>query len=94
MFDKLDAVVKRFEELNEKLADPTIYDRQAEYKKSHPKEALLKMLSSATKSTKKLKMKLIVPKKFFKLKKMKTSEKWQKMNFQCMKPIFLLLRKN
>ena len=33
MFDKLDAVVKRFEELNEKLADPTIYDRQAEYKK-------------------------------------------------------------
>ena len=33
MFHKLDAVVKRFEELNEKLADPTIYDRQDEYKK-------------------------------------------------------------
>ena len=33
MFHKLDAVVKRFEELTEKLADPTIYDRQDEYKK-------------------------------------------------------------
>ena len=32
MFHKLDAVVKRFEELTEKLADPTIYDRQDEYK--------------------------------------------------------------
>jgi peptide chain release factor 1 len=34
MFHKLDAVVKRFEELTEKLADPTIYDRQDEYKKT------------------------------------------------------------
>lgn len=33
MYDKLEAVVKRFEELTEKLADPTIYDRQAEFKK-------------------------------------------------------------
>jgi peptide chain release factor 1 len=32
MFDKLDQVVKRFEELTEKLADPTIYDRQKEFK--------------------------------------------------------------
>lgn len=32
MFDKLEAVVKRFETLNEKLSDPTIYDRQDEYK--------------------------------------------------------------
>ena len=32
MFDKLGAVVKRFEELTEKLADPTIYDRQKEYR--------------------------------------------------------------
>lgn len=32
MFDKLDEVVKRFEELTEKLADPTIYDRQKEFK--------------------------------------------------------------
>lgn len=32
MFDKLDHVVKRFEELNEKLSDPSIYDRQDEFK--------------------------------------------------------------
>jgi len=32
MFDKLDQVVKRFEELTEKLADPSIYDRQKEFK--------------------------------------------------------------
>lgn len=33
MFDKLEAVVQRFEELTEKLADPSLYDRQAEFKK-------------------------------------------------------------
>ena len=33
MFDKLDAVIERFESLTEKLADPTIYDRQDEFKK-------------------------------------------------------------
>lgn len=32
MFDKLDAVVKRYEELTEKMADPTLYDRQDEFK--------------------------------------------------------------
>jgi peptide chain release factor 1 len=32
MFDKLEKVVRRFDELNEKLANPTIYDRQAEFK--------------------------------------------------------------
>lgn len=31
MFDKLDAVVDRFEQVNEKLADPTIYERQDEF---------------------------------------------------------------
>ena len=33
MFNKLDSVVERFETLTEKLADPSIYDRQAEFKK-------------------------------------------------------------
>ncbi len=33
MFDKLDAVCERYETLNEKLADPSIYDRQDEFKK-------------------------------------------------------------
>lgn len=32
MFEKLQSVVKRFEELTEKLSDPTIYDRQKEFK--------------------------------------------------------------
>jgi len=32
MFDKLDGVVRRFEELTEKMNDPSLYERQAEYK--------------------------------------------------------------
>ncbi len=32
MFDKLDEVVKKFDQLNDQLSDPTIYDRQAEFK--------------------------------------------------------------
>ena len=31
MFDKLEEVVKRFEVVNERLADPTIFERQKEY---------------------------------------------------------------
>ncbi len=31
MFDKLEEVVKRFEIINERLSDPTIFDRQKEY---------------------------------------------------------------
>ena len=53
MFHKLDAVVKRFEELNDKLADPTIYDRQDEYKKLAQRELLLKRLSPHIKNIKK-----------------------------------------
>lgn len=33
MFDKLEKVVDRFDELTEKMADPTLYDRQDEFKK-------------------------------------------------------------
>jgi peptide chain release factor 1 len=32
MFDKLEAVIGRYEMLTEKLADPSIYDRQKEFK--------------------------------------------------------------
>ncbi|MCK6595918.1 MAG: peptide chain release factor 1 [Bacteriovoracaceae bacterium] len=32
MFDKLDSVISRYEQLTEKLADPSIYDRQKEFK--------------------------------------------------------------
>jgi peptide chain release factor 1 len=35
MFDKLDEVVRRFETLTERLADPAIYDNQAELKKTN-----------------------------------------------------------
>jgi peptide chain release factor 1 len=34
VFNKLEAVVKRFEVLNERLADPSIYDNQTEFKKT------------------------------------------------------------
>jgi peptide chain release factor 1 len=32
MFDKLEAVISRYEQLTEKLADPSIYDRQKEFR--------------------------------------------------------------
>lgn len=32
MFNKLEEVVKRYEQLTEKLADPSLYDRQSEFK--------------------------------------------------------------
>ena len=41
MFDKLEGVVRRYEELTEKLADPTLYDRQAEFKKVSSERANL-----------------------------------------------------
>ena len=41
MFDKLEGVVKRYQELTEKLADPSLYDRQAEFKKISSERANL-----------------------------------------------------
>lgn len=41
MFDKLEEVVKRFETLNERLADPSIYDNQAEFKKTSSERAAI-----------------------------------------------------
>ncbi len=41
MFHKLDAVVKRYEQLTERLADPTIYDRQAEFREVSGERAKL-----------------------------------------------------
>ena len=55
MFNKLDDVVKRFEELSEKLADPTIYDRQEEFKKTSMERANLVDIVNAYKDYKKLK---------------------------------------
>lgn len=55
MFDKLDEVVKRYEQLTEKLADPTLYDRQDEFKKISEERANLVELVEAYAEYKKLK---------------------------------------
>lgn len=55
MFDKLEAVVKRFETLNEKLSDPTIYDRQDEYKKVSEERSNLEEVVRVYKEYKKIK---------------------------------------
>ena len=43
MFDKLEEVVKRYEKLNEKLANPEIYDNQKEFKAVSVKNHLSKI---------------------------------------------------
>ena len=55
MFDKLDAVVKRFETLNERLSDPGIYDRQKEYKEVSAERSSLEDVVEAYKQYKKAK---------------------------------------
>lgn len=55
MFDKLDAVVKRFEELTEKLADPSIYDRQKEFKAVTEERGNIEELVNCYKKYKKIK---------------------------------------
>ncbi len=49
MFHKLDAVVKRYEQLTERLADPTIYDRQAEFREVSGERAKLEEIVAAYK---------------------------------------------
>ena len=55
MFDKLDAVVKRFEELTEKMADPTLYDRQKEFKAVSEERANIEDVVTCYKQYKKIK---------------------------------------
>lgn len=55
MFDKLDQVVKRFEELTEKLADPTIYERQKEFKQVSEERGNIEDLVKCYKVYKKIK---------------------------------------
>ena len=54
MFDKLDGVVKRYQELTEKLADPTIYDRQEEFKKVSEERGNIEELVNCYKEYKKI----------------------------------------
>lgn len=55
MFDKLDQVVNRYEELTEKMGDPTLYDRQAEFKAISSERAGIEELVQAYKVYKTLK---------------------------------------
>lgn len=55
MFDKLDAVVKRYEELTEKMADPTLYERQAEFKSVSTERGNIEDLVNCYKKYKKIK---------------------------------------
>ncbi len=55
MFDKLEAVVVRYDELTEQLADPTIYDRQEEFKKVSSERSSLEEIVNVYKEYKKIK---------------------------------------
>lgn len=55
IFDKLDSVVSRFEKLSEKLSDPSIYDRQDEFKKVSSERANLEEVVEVYKEYRKIK---------------------------------------
>lgn len=55
MYDKLDEVVNRYEELTEKMADPTLYDRQAEFKAISEERSNIEELVQVYKHYKKIK---------------------------------------
>lgn len=55
MFDKLEAVVRRYEQLTEKLADPSIYDRQKEFKEISTERSTIEDVVIAFREYKKLK---------------------------------------
>lgn len=55
MFDKLEAVVRRFEQLTEKLGDPTLYDRPEELRKTNEERSSIEDIVQSYKEYKKLK---------------------------------------
>jgi len=55
IYDKLDKVVRRFDELTEKMGDPSLYDRQSEYKAVTTERSNLEALVAAYKEYKKAK---------------------------------------
>ncbi len=55
MYDKLEKVVERYEELTEKLADPSLYDRQEEFKKISSERSNLEDIVVAFKKYKQVK---------------------------------------
>lgn len=58
MFNKLDEVVKRFDQLTEKLADPSIYDRQNELKEVSTERSSLEAIVLTYKEYKQTKLDL------------------------------------
>lgn len=54
MFDKLDAVVRRFEVLTERLADPTLYDRAQELRETNAERSNIEPIVIKYKEYKKL----------------------------------------
>lgn len=54
MFDKLDSVVARYEQLTEKLADPSLYDRQKEFKEVSSERSSIEELVQVYREYKKL----------------------------------------
>jgi peptide chain release factor 1 len=54
MFDKLEEVVRRFDQLTEKLADPTLYDRQKEFRATSEERSSLEAVVECYKKYKKL----------------------------------------
>lgn len=67
MFDKLDEVVKKYEQLTEKLADPTLYDRPEEFKKTTSERANIEEVVQEYKKYKKLKSDIEGAKELLKL---------------------------
>ncbi|MCB9091120.1 MAG: peptide chain release factor 1 [Halobacteriovoraceae bacterium] len=55
MFDKLEAVIERYDYLTNQLADPSIYDRQEEFKKISSERASLEEIVETYKKYKKIK---------------------------------------
>ncbi len=54
MYDKLDSVVARYEQLTEKLADPSLYDRQKEFKEVSSERSGIEELVQVYREYKKL----------------------------------------
>lgn len=54
MFDKLDSVVKRFETLTERLADPTLYDRAQELRETNTERSNIEPIVNKYKEYKKV----------------------------------------
>lgn len=55
MFDKLEDVVQRFEQVNEKLADPTVYERQKEFQELNRERSNLEEIVAVYKEYKQAK---------------------------------------